>query len=460
MEAPSTSTSTSTTVVTHHWQLEKYSRSRTVSSAPPPSDSTQPLAVEWDHYTQPRLALQLQAKYSNYPTASNAVVIPDQLLLQVTYDPLYRDRTPAQAAQAAQAAPPLLLDSIDLASFSDPRLAHATPKGQLPLKAVYRDAVLGLRYLVLGTRAAAAEFRRVQAKFTSTAERECFVDAIRVLVPVKPAAESATTNTTTDHRTTHLAAEDAPGTTTSSSSKKKKRKSTGQPPHSSIPLATPQSQSQQNQLATRRAKRARHAATVTASGSSSGMGGTRLDELYKQEGEYPPPLPPPGSTSSRPPSFLNAARSSFVVDNGLPYYSHQGQGQGGGGGGFLQPYQHQPQQITTTTTGGGGAAMLLGRSGSLASLLPRLAAAAASNSPPAPTAPFAATTTTTTTATSYNPTPLHVEDRLTYQTASLALLALEPDQLDKLLQDALLEEGFDRLVGTVKDALLGGGGGA
>ena len=95
MEAPSTSTSTSTTVVTHHWQLEKYSRSRTVSSAPPPSDSAQPLAVEWDHYTQPRLALQLQAKYSNYPTASNAVVIPDQLLLQVTYDPLYRDRTPA-----------------------------------------------------------------------------------------------------------------------------------------------------------------------------------------------------------------------------------------------------------------------------------------------------------------------------------------------------------------------------
>lgn len=393
MEAPSTSTSTSTTVVTHHWQLEKYSRSRTVSSAPPPSDSTQPLAVEWDHYTQPRLALQLQAKYSNYPTASNAVVIPDQLLLQVTYDPLYRDRTPAQA-QAAQAAPPLLLDSIDLASFSDPRLAHATPKGQLPLKAVYRDAVLGLRYLVLtrgaavAASAAAAEFRRVQAKFTSTAERERFVDAIRVLVPVKPAAESATTNTTTDHRTTHLAAEDAPGTTTSSSSKKKKRKSTGQPPHSSIPFATPQSQSQQNQLATRRAKRARHAATVTASGSSSGMGGTRLDELYhQQQGEYLPP-PPPGSTSSRPPDFLNAARSSFVVDNGLPYYSHQGQGQGQGGGGFLQPYQ-QHQTAATTTTGGGGAASLLGRSGPLASLLPRLAAATSNstNPPPIHTAP-------------------------------------------------------------------------
>lgn len=52
-----------------------------------------------------------------------------------------------------------------------------------------------------------------------------------------------------------------------------------------------------------------------------------------------------------------------------------------------------------------------------------------------------------------------MQDRLTYQTASLALLALEPDQLDRLLQDALLEEGFDRLVGTVKDALLGGGGG-
>ena len=430
MEAPTTST----TVVTHHWQLEKYSRSRSLSdsSAPP---SAPP--VEWDHYTQPRLALRLEAKYTN-----TAHAVPNQLLLQVTYDPLYRDRTPAAASA------PLLLDSIDLASFSNPQLAHATPKGQLPLKAVYRDAVLGLRYLVLrSNHPAAAEFRRVQAKFTSTAERERFVDAIRVLVPVKPAAESSAAA---------AAADDAPG----SSKKKKKRTSTGQqqqpPPQPSVPLlATPQSQSQQNQLATtaaasrstRRTKRARHAATVTASGSS-GLSRTRLDELHHQQQEEYPPPPPPQSTSSRPPSFLNAARSSFV-DSGLPYYSHQGQGQGGG---FLQA-QYQQQQVTTTITGarGGGAASLLGRSGSLvASLLPRLAATA-SNLTAAPT------------PTTTNPNDAEEEGERFHphhKTASLALLALEPDALDKLLQDALLEEGFDQLVGTIKDALSGGDGGA
>lgn len=441
---------TSTTVVTHHWQLEKYSRSR---SSPQAAAAALPSApVEWDHYTQPRLALRLEAKY----TAAGSNIVPNELLLQVTYDPLYRDRAP----QAAQAAAPLLLDSIDLASFSNPDLAHATPKGQLPLKAVYRDAVLGLRYLVAWP---ATEFRRVQAKFTSTAERERFVDAIRVLVPVKPAAESATATAgaaATANPTTQLAAnDDAPGTS-SSSSKKKKRKSTGQLPHSTIPFATPQSQSQQNQVAapgasTRRTKRAKHAATGTASGSGGvGVGGTRLNELYhhhqqQQQGEYLPPLPPPPrSTSSRPPSFLNAARSSFV-DNEVPYYSHQRQG-------IMQPYQQQ--QITTTTTAattGGGAASLLGRSGSLASLLPRLAATA-SNSTTGPTAPVPATTTATT---DHDDTAEEGERfHPRYQTASLALLALEPDQLDRLLQDALLEEGFDQLVGTVKDALGGGGG--
>ncbi|KWU42493.1 hypothetical protein RHOSPDRAFT_26918 [Rhodotorula sp. JG-1b] len=439
-----------TTIVTHHWQLEKYSRSR---SSPQAAAALPSAPVEWDHYTQPRLALRLEAKYANYPTADSNLVVPDQLLLQVTYDPLYRDRTP----QAAQAAAPLLLDSIDLASFSNPDLTHATPKGQLPLKAVYRDAVLGLRYLVAWP---ATEFRRMQAKFTLTAERERFVDAIRVLVPVKPAAESATaTAAAAANPTTQLAAnDDAPGTSSSSSSNKKKRKSTGQPPRSTIPFATPQSQSQQNQVAapgasTRRTKRAKHAATVTASGSGGvGVGGTRLDQIYhhhqqQQQGEYPPPLPPPPrSTLSRPPSFLNAARSSFV-DNEVPYYSHQRPG-------IMQPYQQQ--QITTT--GGGAAASLLRTSGSLASLLPRLAATA-SKSTTAPTAPVPATTTT---ATTDHDDAAEEEERFhpRYQTASLALLALEPDQLDKLLQDALLEEGFDQLVGTIKDALGGGGGGA
>ena len=91
----------------------------------------------------------------------------------------------------------ITLLSLDLTSFSDPALVACLPEQQLPLKAVYKGTVLGLRYLHVPDdqkskgSAARTEFKRVQVKFTSVEERKRFVQTVRSVCPVK-LAEGAT----------------------------------------------------------------------------------------------------------------------------------------------------------------------------------------------------------------------------------------------------------------------------
>ncbi|BGP41805.1 hypothetical protein JCM10449v2_005796 [Rhodotorula kratochvilovae] len=189
-----------TTTTAQHWLLHKYSRSRSLldTAGPPARPNPGEVAgqasddhIQWDHYSQPQLALRLETTFASSSSSSSASSpLPLRMVLSVTFDPLFRD--PARGGNQQ----PLLLDSLDLTSFSTPEIRAATPHDQLPLKAVYRDAVLGLRYLALSSSARSApnqpqvEFRRLQAKFASTAERERFVDAIKALVPAKPAVEA------------------------------------------------------------------------------------------------------------------------------------------------------------------------------------------------------------------------------------------------------------------------------
>ncbi|GAA5866894.1 hypothetical protein JCM8547_003909 [Rhodosporidiobolus lusitaniae] len=147
--------------------------------------------VEWDHYLQPQLSLRLKTTLSSSPSSGLSTSLPhvQSMLLAVSLDPLFRE--PNRSREGGQQN--LTLDLLDLASFSSSAIRAATPKDQLPLKAVYKDAVLGLRYLSLD--GGEGTFKRLQVKFTSVEERERFVEAVRAFVPVKPAVESTTVKT-------------------------------------------------------------------------------------------------------------------------------------------------------------------------------------------------------------------------------------------------------------------------
>jgi hypothetical protein len=128
--------------------------------------------------TQPQLSLRLRTTFSSSSSSSNSQHILS-MLLSISFDPLFRE--------ANRAKQHLTLDLLDLASFSSPAIKAATPKDQLPLKAVYKDAVVGVRYLSL--EGEEATFKRLQVKFTSVDERKRFVEAVGAFIPSKPAVE-------------------------------------------------------------------------------------------------------------------------------------------------------------------------------------------------------------------------------------------------------------------------------
>ncbi|GAA6048502.1 hypothetical protein JCM3770_006525 [Rhodotorula araucariae] len=344
-----------TTTTAQHWLVLKYSRSRSLldAAAAPLTPITGLVAgqasdenIQWDHYSQPQLALRLETTFASSSSSSSASpLLPLRMVLSVTFDPLFRD--PARGGNQQ----PLLLDSLDLTSFSDPEIRAATPHDQLPLKAVYRDAVLGLRYLSLSSSARTApdqppiEFRRLQAKFASTAERERFVDSIKALVPVKPAVEAA------------------PATPATPAPKKKKD-------------VTPVKQVKPpKKAATPRARNKPEARPSPAAGAAADM-----PDSYSSAHACSPPL---ASASVHPRAPLTP----------------------------------------TQRPAAGGAPLSASRlPARLSSLLPHLATASTS-------------------------------------TASQFLAQLPQGEFEQLLQDALLEEGFEELVARVQGTLTGAGGG-
>lgn len=113
-----------------------------------------------------------------------------KLLLTVSLAP-QPSSAPSDAHARAARAQTIELVSVDLNSFSSPALVKATPHGQLPVKAVYKALVVGLRYLHIDPRAP-VEFRRFQMRLTSEDEMTRFLSSIEAVCPVKPAAQGPT----------------------------------------------------------------------------------------------------------------------------------------------------------------------------------------------------------------------------------------------------------------------------
>ncbi|KAK0212893.1 hypothetical protein DFS33DRAFT_79172 [Desarmillaria ectypa] len=153
--------STSTTA-TSTFTLQKYSRSYPTSTG-----------SEWQHFTNPTIRLVLDAK-----NASGGDLESVRLRIIWTMD----NGDPMDTTTGNQ----VLFEDLDLLSFSSlPFRQHQRQSQGLPLKAVYRDLVVGIRYLHPREYSANPTYRRFQITFASAASVSQLINAIRTVCPCK-----------------------------------------------------------------------------------------------------------------------------------------------------------------------------------------------------------------------------------------------------------------------------------
>ncbi|PBK58845.1 hypothetical protein ARMSODRAFT_983495 [Armillaria solidipes] len=136
--------STSTTA-TSTFTLQKYSRSYPTSAG-----------SEWQHFTNPTIRLVLDAK-----NASGGDLESVRLRIMWTMD-----------------------NGDPMDTTAGNHVLFRQSQG-LPLKAVYRDLVVGIRYLHPREYSANPTYRRFQITFTSAASVSQFINAIRTVCPCK-----------------------------------------------------------------------------------------------------------------------------------------------------------------------------------------------------------------------------------------------------------------------------------
>ncbi|KAG2757996.1 hypothetical protein P692DRAFT_206544 [Suillus brevipes Sb2] len=170
-----------TTTVSH--SLAKYSRSY-------PSSQNPATDAEWQHFVHPVINLYLDAKKSS---AGNLVSV--RLRIVWNFD------SSTNSTDADQRE--ITLEDLDLLTFSsisNSRTDSGQPDHGLPLKAVYRDAVVGIRYLHPRTADSTCQpvYRRFQITFTTATSAAQFIDAIRPVCPCRlnPQPQPLVTRTT------------------------------------------------------------------------------------------------------------------------------------------------------------------------------------------------------------------------------------------------------------------------
>ncbi|KAJ3762364.1 hypothetical protein EV360DRAFT_35811 [Lentinula raphanica] len=148
------------TTTTATYVLVKYSRSY--------PQGVQETNSEWQHYTKPTLKLILDVKKSLSTGELESVFLRIIWSMENSY---------------AQDQSELTFENIDLLSFSSFPVGQTDrAQGGLPLKAVYRDSVVGIRYI----NASSGTFRRFQVTFSSPNDASQFIDSISSVCPCKP----------------------------------------------------------------------------------------------------------------------------------------------------------------------------------------------------------------------------------------------------------------------------------
>ncbi|KAJ4498225.1 hypothetical protein C8R41DRAFT_819736 [Lentinula lateritia] len=147
------------TTTTATYTLVKYSRSY--------PNSAQDANSEWQHYTKPTLKLILDVKKSLTTGELESVFLRIVWSMENSY---------------AQDQSEVSFENFDLLSFSSFSTRQTDrQQGGLPLKAVYRDSVVGIRYV----NASNGTFRRFQITFSSANDASQFIDSISSVCPCK-----------------------------------------------------------------------------------------------------------------------------------------------------------------------------------------------------------------------------------------------------------------------------------
>ncbi|GJE92082.1 hypothetical protein PsYK624_082350 [Phanerochaete sordida] len=160
------------TTATTTYTLAKYSR-----AYPAQTSGSHENDSEWQHFTNPviRLILDLRKSARGELESYRLRILWSLNSGQDMMDIDQRD---------------VSFEDLDLLSFSD-STTHNSTHG-LPLKAVYRDAVVGIRYLYLSAGASPVH-RRFQMNFQTAADATSFIEAVRHVCPCKANPPSQTT---------------------------------------------------------------------------------------------------------------------------------------------------------------------------------------------------------------------------------------------------------------------------
>ncbi|KAG0150844.1 hypothetical protein CROQUDRAFT_668206 [Cronartium quercuum f. sp. fusiforme G11] len=193
------------------FEIAKYSRARpplplpslepchpsnrsTHSTCNPDTPPAAPSQIEWTHFTQPRLTLHVDVTHSDVEHSKKTETgLPRQtrrISLKMIWnsDPQSMDSSGLipQTGLTFASSSVFVLEQIDLnkvvAEFSSSRL------GEVPLKAVYKDCVVGLRYAV-SHQAGSLIYNRFQVRFHTPTDCLDFVRVIEFICPCKPSPQ-------------------------------------------------------------------------------------------------------------------------------------------------------------------------------------------------------------------------------------------------------------------------------
>ncbi|KAF5321402.1 hypothetical protein D9619_001441 [Psilocybe cf. subviscida] len=162
---------------TSSYSLSKYSRSYPVKRPAAlkshlGAKHESQVTPEWQHFTNPVIRLILDIKTSSKKEL-------ESIRLRIIWE--------MNSGLDSNQGQPVVFANLDLLSFA--QVMPAPPKKHqaegLPLKAVYRDTIVGIRYLHNRDDDIAPIYRRFQVSFDSPSEAGQFIDNIKGVCPCK-----------------------------------------------------------------------------------------------------------------------------------------------------------------------------------------------------------------------------------------------------------------------------------